>query len=48
MIIDMASAATGEAPALTAPTPQTMPKGIIPTVIGAMSRAPSINAGREK
>ena len=48
MIIDIASAATGEAPALIAPTPQTMPNGISPTVIGSMSRTPSMNAGREK
>ncbi len=48
MIIDMASAATGDAPAAIAPTPQTMPKGITPSIIGAMSRTPSRNAGREK
>jgi hypothetical protein len=47
-IIDIASAATGEAPALIAPTPQTTPNGISPTVIGNMSRAPSMNAEREK
>jgi hypothetical protein len=48
MIIDIASAAIGEAPAAIAPMPQTMPNGIMPSSIGEMSRAPSRNAGREK
>ncbi|HEY7945695.1 MAG TPA: hypothetical protein VIH15_14420 [Casimicrobiaceae bacterium] len=48
MIIDIPSAASVEAPTLIAATPQTTPKGIRPTVIGSMSRAPSMNAGREK
>ena len=47
-IIDIARAATGEAPAAIAPTPHTMPNGISPTVIGSISRTPSMNAGREK
>ena len=48
MIIDIASAAIGDAPAAIAPTPQTMPNGITPSIIGAMSRMPSKNAGLEK
>ena len=48
MIIDIASAASGDAPAAIAPMPQTMPKGTMPISIGAMSRAPSKNAGLEK
>src|SRR5438128_544154 len=40
--------AIGDAPAVIAPMPQTMPKGTMPISIGATSRAPSKNAGREK
>src|SRR5262245_18599874 len=48
MIIDIASAAIGEAPAAIAPTPHTTPNGTMPISIGDMSRTPSRNAEREK
>jgi len=48
MIADIASAASGEAPAEIAAIPQTMPNGTMPISTGVMSRTPSKNAGREK
>src|SRR5450631_2281803 len=48
MIADMASAATGETPAASAPMPHTMPNGTMPISTGVTSRMPSKNAGREK
>ena len=48
MIADIASAASGDAPAETAAIPQTMPNGTMPISTGVMSRTPSKKAGREK